>query len=99
MTPEDEEQLPPDPGPVCRHPEGYEGECPCPPGCVCCAARPPQPEHRPPFAVDYSAGGHAYQILVPGDASVVAVDGALYVRHAGYPVLGISCVTPLKVEG
>ncbi|MEU9470463.1 hypothetical protein AB0D78_28365 [Streptomyces avermitilis] len=21
---------------VCTHPEGYDGECPCPPGCVCC---------------------------------------------------------------
>ena len=21
---------------VCRHPEGYEGECPCVPGCACC---------------------------------------------------------------
>lgn len=23
---------------VCVHPEGYEGECPCPPVCSCCAA-------------------------------------------------------------
>lgn len=48
--------------------------------------------------MDYSAGGHAYQILAPGDVSVVAVDGALYIRHAGYPVYGIACITPLHVE-
>lgn len=98
LTPEEEETLPPDPGPVCMHREGFEGECPCPASCRCCYAAPPQPERRPPLAVDYSAGGHAYQILVPGDASVVAVDGALYIRHAEFPVLGISCVTPLKLE-
>lgn len=26
--------------PVCVHPEGYEGECPCTTGCVCCKATP-----------------------------------------------------------
>ena len=24
--------------PTCIHPDGYEGECPCPPSCVCCRA-------------------------------------------------------------
>ena len=23
---------------ACTHPDGYDGECPCPPGCVCCQA-------------------------------------------------------------
>lgn len=62
------------------------------------AKAPPQPERRPPYAVDYSAGGHAFQVLVPGDAAVLAVDGALIIRHADFPVLGISCITPLKTE-
>jgi hypothetical protein len=25
---------------VCVHPEGYEGECPCPPSCICCKSTP-----------------------------------------------------------
>lgn len=62
------------------------------------AEAPPQPERRPPYAVDYSAGGHAFQVLVPGDAAVLAVDGALIIRHADFPVLGISCITPLRTE-
>ncbi|MEE1813485.1 hypothetical protein PUR59_00230 [Streptomyces sp. SP18ES09] len=28
---------------VCRHPEGYESECPCPLGCVCCKVAPVDP--------------------------------------------------------
>ena len=35
---------------VCRHPEGYEGECPCRPGCACCrvtAAVGQQPDACP----------------------------------------------------
>jgi hypothetical protein len=59
---------------------------------------PPQPERRPPYAVDYSAGGHGFQVLVPGDVTVIAVDGALVLRHEGFPVLGISAITPLKRE-
>jgi len=33
---------------ACVHPDGYDGECPCPPSCTCCTAtavaRPGQPE-------------------------------------------------------
>ncbi|MFD4795951.1 hypothetical protein [Streptomyces anulatus] len=28
---------------VCVHPEHYEGECPCPPSCVCCGSTPAPP--------------------------------------------------------
>lgn len=107
LAPEEEEEAPLDR----IHPADcvHEDGCPyleptCENGCKVAAdelillsreMEPPQPERRPPYAVDYSAGGHGFQILVPGDVSVVAVDGALVIRHHGFPVLGISAVSPL----
>ncbi|MGV9850411.1 hypothetical protein ACWDWU_16825 [Streptomyces sp. NPDC003442] len=59
----------------------------------------PHLERRPPYAVAYSAGGHAYELLLPGDASVMAEDGVLKILHDGGPVLGIIRVMPVRTEG
>jgi hypothetical protein len=59
---------------------------------------PPQPERRPPYAVAYSAGGHAYEVLLPGDARAEAVDGRLIIEHPGLQVLGITRVQPVRTE-
>jgi hypothetical protein len=74
--------------------------------CECLAYRtkpdfelPPQPERRPPYAVAYSAGGHAYEVLLPGDARAEAVDGRLVIEHPGLQVLGITRVQPVRTEG
>lgn len=58
----------------------------------------PQPERRPPYAVAYSVGGHAYEIALPGDATVRAVDGALIITHSLGPVVGIVQTRPLEGE-
>jgi hypothetical protein len=60
---------------------------------------PPQPERRPPYAVAYSVHGHLYEVAVPGDAAVQAVDGALVIRHHLGPVIGIVQVLPVINEG
>lgn len=132
LTPEEEEEAG-----FCVHPEGYEGECPCPPSCDCCAVQaapsgevtcgwnpvqattdcdwdrdcpvhgeqgpnppppPPQPLRRPPYAVAYSADGHLYEAMLPGDAIVSAVDGALVIKHARFQIHGIVAVQPVINE-
>lgn len=35
--------LPDDVTVICVHPEGYEGECPCPPSCACCRVEAASP--------------------------------------------------------
>jgi hypothetical protein len=60
---------------------------------------PPQPERRPPYAVAYSVGGHLYEVAIPGDATVQAVDGALLITHALGPVAGIVRTAPLSNGG
>ncbi|MEW1547513.1 hypothetical protein [Streptomyces tsukubensis] len=70
--------------------------------CTACsrtaAAPPPQPERRPPTAVAYSVLGHLYEVALPGDATVEAVDGALVIRHGLGPVAGICAVNPMRLE-
>lgn len=56
---------------------------------------PPQPERRPPYAVAYSVQGHLYEVALPGDATVKAVDGALVIQHHLGPVAGIVQVLPV----
>lgn len=56
---------------------------------------PPQPERRPPYAVAYSVQGHLYEVALPGDATVRAVDGALVIQHHLGPVAGITSVLPV----
>lgn len=56
---------------------------------------PPQPGRRPPYAVAYSVQGHLYEVALPGDATVRAVDGALVIQHALGPVAGIVQVLPV----
>jgi hypothetical protein len=96
MTVEEEEAAPADnctcaDAGDCFTPSGHYADCP-----ESEPEEPPQPVRRAPYAVDYSAGGHGFQVLVPGDVTVIAVDGALVLRHEGFPVLGISAITPLK---
>jgi hypothetical protein len=59
---------------------------------------PPQPDRRPPYAVAYSVQGHLFEVALPGDASVKAVDGALVIQHHLGPVLGIVQVLPVINE-
>lgn len=92
LTPEEEEELSEGEGPPCSEVEGCDG------GCCAKAPPPPQPAGRPPFAVNYSVQGHLYQVAVPGDATVKAVDGALVIQHYLGPVAGIVQVLPIISE-
>lgn len=58
----------------------------------------PLPKRRPPYAVAYSVGDHAYEIALPGDATVAAVDGVLVITHALGPVAGIVQARPMEGE-
>jgi hypothetical protein len=59
---------------------------------------PPQPDRRPPYAVAYSVQGHLYEVALPGDATVQAIDGALIIQHDMAPVAGIVQIRPLTKE-
>jgi hypothetical protein len=76
-------------GPPCSEVEGCDGNC------CAKAPPPPQPDRRPPYAVAYSVQGHLYEVALPGDATVHAVDGALVIRHHLGPVAGIVQVLPV----
>jgi hypothetical protein len=87
----------------CGHPlfehnvYGCEDDCACEKLPPRKAVPPSQPERRPPLSVAYSvAGGHAYEVYVPGDASVTAQDGALIITHPDAQVLAITRVAPIK---
>ena len=78
---------------------------PCSAGDWCCmglgtpdAPAPPQPERRPPYAVAYAVQGHLYEVALPGDATVEAVDGALVIRHSLGQVAGIVAVNPMSTK-
>lgn len=63
----------------------------------CPLETPPQPERRPPLTVQYSvAGGHPYEVSIPGDASVTAEDGALIIKHPSAQILAITRVAPME---
>ena len=72
--------------------------------CMCCTPAladepcpPPQPERRPPLTVQYSvAGGHPYEVSIPGDASVTAEDGVLIIKHPSAQILAITRVAPME---
>jgi hypothetical protein len=49
----------------------------------------PLPGYRVTYAVN---GGQGYEIDIPGDASVMAIDGKLVIAHPDRPVLGIVSV-------
>lgn len=67
--------------------------------CSCDEEPPsPQPLRRPPYAVAYSADGHLYEMMLPGDAIVSAVDGALVIKHARFQIHGIVAVQPVINE-
>jgi hypothetical protein len=106
-------ELPPPEGPeytpcVCGHivpeHEPHGGLC-FMDECDCVAYRtepdfelPPQPERRAPYVATYSVGGHLYEVAVPGDACLQAVDGALVIRHGLGPVAGLVAFQPMTVE-
>lgn len=95
LTPEEEEQAPEDKAKaICGRCYTDHARGSCEP-----AEAPPQPERRPPYAVAYSVHGHLYEVGVPGDASVRAVDGALIVTHHLGPVAGIVQILPIINEG
>lgn len=73
----------------CSEVEGCDGNC------CAKAPPPPQPDRRPPYAVAYSVQGHLYEVALPGDATIRAVDGALVIQHALGPVAGITRVVPV----
>jgi hypothetical protein len=91
LTPEEEEQAPEDD--ACQdclrgaHGPNAHREEP-----------PPQPDRRPPYAVTYSVQGHLFEVALPGDASVRAVDGALVIQHHLGPVVAICQVLPVINE-
>lgn len=92
LTPEEEEQAPEDET-ACQdclrgaHSPNVHREPP-----------PPQPDRRPPYLVAYSVAGHLYEVALPGDAIVQAVDGALVIKHRLGFVAGIVHVAPLVNE-
>ncbi|MGW2169159.1 hypothetical protein ACWC1C_01350 [Streptomyces sp. NPDC001705] len=105
------EELPPPEGPeytpcVCGHiePEHSAALFRTCNKCGCLRYRPesepppPQPERRAPYVATYSVGGHLYEVAVPGDACLQAVDGALVIRHGLGPVAGLVGFQPLTVE-
>lgn len=99
MTPEEEEEEAPEDPEICEIPHAtIEEEDACEQERIARMQPPPQPDRRPPFAVNYSVSGHLYQVAVSGDASVHAVDGALVIRHHLGPVAGIVQVLPVVGE-
>lgn len=59
---------------------------------------PPQPDRRPPYLVAYSVQGHLYELALPGDATVAALDGRLVITHSLGPVAGICQIAPITSE-
>lgn len=56
------------------------------------------PPRRPPYAVAYALqGGAQYEIALPGDATVRAIDGALIITHDS-AILALSSVRPMGAE-
>lgn len=59
---------------------------------------PPQPDRRPPYLLAYSVQGHLYEVALPGDATVAALDGRLVITHQLGPVAGICQIAPITSE-
>jgi hypothetical protein len=59
---------------------------------------PPQPDRRPPYLLAYSVQGHLYEVALPGDATVAALDGRLVITHHLGPVAGICQIAPITSE-
>lgn len=85
----------------CIHMEGWEGECPCPLGCLCCKVNPapqaPMPR-RLPYAVAYATGsGALYTLVLPDEMTCAVIDGVLVLSHPS-GVLGIQQVKPMEAQ-
>jgi hypothetical protein len=59
---------------------------------------PPQPDRRPPYLLAYSVQGHLYEVALPGDATVAALDGRLVITHRLGRVAGICQIAPITSE-
>lgn len=59
---------------------------------------PPQPDRRPSYLLAYSVQGHLYEMALPGDATVAALDGRLVITHQLGPVAGICQIAPITSE-
>jgi hypothetical protein len=89
--------------PECRDAEGCHRVQPCDPGCAAASrqlheqlARAADPPRRPPYAVAYALeGGAQYEIALPGDATVTAVDGVLTISHPS-AVLALTQTRPME---
>lgn len=108
LTPEEEEEAPedthdwhhasPEAGLTCTrcglaHKNWSGSECP-----AMQAEAPPQPDRRPPYLLAYSVQGHLYEVALPGDATVAALDGRLVITHSLGPVAGICQIAPITNE-
>lgn len=81
----------------CPHPADEHSIYGCADDCAC-EWMPPktQPPRRPPYAVAYATeGGAQYEIALPGDATVRAVNGALVITHAS-AVLALTQARPME---
>lgn len=83
---------------VCIHPEGYEGECPCPPNCGCCKATEATERAKPPLREQIAAAlyeksnpgyrwadAHPDDVLAYGtdaDAALKVIEGHLDIGEA-----------------
>lgn len=82
--------------PECTCQSGTWDKFDSPKDCLIHGSAVAQPPRRPPYAVAYAIeGGAQYEIALPGDATVRAVDGALVITH-DKPVLAMGQVRPME---
>lgn len=95
LTPEEEEEASKDEYPACSNCGNWHAPDD---ECVWSDPAPPQPDRRPPYLLAYSVQGHLYEIALPGDAIVAALDGRLVITHSLGPVAGICQIAPITNE-
>jgi hypothetical protein len=98
-----DESLPEPEAPECG---ALDNERCCPMGCQVKAAEREQnrlelqamePPRRPPYAVAYVLqDGTHFEVALPGDATVCALDGALLITHTQSPIQGLTQARPME---
>ncbi|TGB06519.1 hypothetical protein [Streptomyces sp. MZ04] len=68
---------------LCVHPQGFEGECPCPPSCVCCTA---------------TAADEARQVIRPASDDYEAATGHAVTCGSGFG-MGCQCAHEAQQAG